>query len=66
MPANTRTWARREILATVKNIEAGQTHLLKVVNLYIDDNPEIATNLQFVVETQNELIKLLHQTRSSF
>ena len=66
MPANTRIWARREINAASNNIHSSQTHLLKVINLYIDDHPEIAGPLQLGVENLDEIIDLIKRVRGMF
>ncbi len=63
MPSNTRTWSRREITATVGNIQAAQTHLLKVVNIYIDEHPEIAGPLELASESLEEVINMIKRVR---
>ena len=66
MPANTRIWARREITASVNNIYSAQAQILKVVNVYIDDHPEIAGPLELSVESLDEIIKIIQRVRGTF
>ncbi len=66
MPANTRIWARREITASVNNISSAQQHLLKVINVYIDDHPEIAGPLELTIESLDELINMIRRVRGMF
>lgn len=66
MPANTRIWARREITASSNNIQSAQTHLLKVINLYIDEHPEIAGPLELAIENLDDLILMIKRVRGMF
>lgn len=65
MPRSTREWAQRECDAAVNNIQWAQKHLLKMVEVYLDDHPEIAAPLNDAVEASDLIAKLIQDIRSN-
>lgn len=65
MPRSTREWAQRECDAAVNNIEWADKHLLKVIEVYLEDHPEIAAPLNDAVEATDLIIKLIQDVRGN-
>ncbi len=59
MPRSTREWALRELTAAINNIDWADKHLLKVVDTYLDQHPEIAHPLSMITEVTESVKQLI-------
>lgn len=65
MPRSTREWAQRDLDASTVNIHWAQHKLLKVIEVYLEEHPEIAAPLNDGVEALDLIIKLIQDIRGN-
>ena len=65
MPRSTREWAQRECDAAINNIEWADKHLLKIINVYLQDHPEIAHPLSQLIEMTEMVSNAIKEIRSN-
>lgn len=65
MPRTTRELALRELAASVNNIEWAEKHILKVIDRYLDDHPEIAVPLWNLISVSKLLKESVAKVRGS-
>ncbi|MBA7702417.1 hypothetical protein ES703_111184 [subsurface metagenome] len=64
MPRSTREWAQRKLDAASNNIKWSQQHLREVCERYLDQHPEISTDLLLTIEISTQLQNAITYTRS--
>lgn len=45
MPRTTREWAKRELTAAANNLDWCDKHLLAIIDVYLEEHPEVAEPL---------------------
>jgi len=66
MPRSTREWARRELEASVKNIDWSGSHLYAVIEKYESEHPQVSEPLVAILKVFEECQTMINLVRSSF